>query len=54
MAKTRRIRKARARKTRARRGGGESCYNTGKTGMITKTWSCTAACGKNGACEAID
>lgn len=49
--KTRRLRKKarKARKSRrAKRGGGESCYGNGKT------WSCSAACGENGACEKLD
>lgn len=48
--KTRRMRKAskKTRKQRVRRGGGESCYGKGKS------WSCSAACGENGACEKLD
>jgi hypothetical protein len=49
--KTRRLRR-KTRKTRrlirAKRGGGESCYGNGKT------WSCSAACGENGACQKLD
>jgi hypothetical protein len=46
--KTRRLRR-KARKTRrVKRGGGESCYGKGKT------WSCSAACGENGACQKLD
>jgi len=45
--KTRRLRK-KSRKTRKQRGAGESCYGKGKT------WSCSAACGENGACQKLD
>jgi hypothetical protein len=61
MAKTRRARvrktrraKAKARKTRAKRGGGPSCYKTDKHGTINRTWSCTTQCGKDGECEEYD
>lgn len=48
--KTRRLRKQsrKSRKMRKQRGAGESCYGKGKT------WSCSAACGENGACERYD
>jgi hypothetical protein len=50
--KTRRVRNLRkqkkSRKLRKQRGAGESCYGKGKT------WSCSAACGENGACEKLD
>jgi hypothetical protein len=47
--KTRRVRKLRKqKKSRKQRGAGESCYGKGKT------WSCSAACGENGACEKLD
>jgi len=49
--KTRRLRR-KSRKSRrlrrVKRGGGESCYGNGKT------WSCSAACGENGACQKLD
>lgn len=55
MAKTRRARARRAKRTRAKtRGGGPSCYKTDKHGTIKKTWSCTTECGEDGACEPID
>lgn len=43
--KTKRLRRA-TRKVQA--GAGESCYGKGKT------WSCSAACGENGACQTYD
>lgn len=51
--KTRRLRKKSSKKTRSRKqkvqaGAGESCYGKGKT------WSCSAACGENGACQRYD
>jgi len=49
MARTRHRRYKKLRKTRKIRGGGESCY--GKNG---RTWSCSAACGENGACQTYD
>jgi len=57
MAKTRRVKKARrarrATKTRARRGGGESCYGNNSNGKHT-TWSCSTACGEKETCEPVD
>ena len=40
--------KRKARVTRRQSGAGESCYGNGKT------WSCSAACGENGACQTYD
>jgi hypothetical protein len=41
------------RNIRKQRGGGEQCYKINKNGT-NKTWSCSAACGENGACQTYD
>ena len=38
---------------RKQRGAGEQCYKINKNGT-NKTWSCSAACGENGACQTYD
>ena len=38
---------------RKKRGGGEQCYKINKNGT-NKTWSCSTACGENGACQTYD
>jgi hypothetical protein len=55
---TRKVKRSR-RNIRTRRnirkqgGGGEQCYKINKNGT-NKTWSCSAACGENGACQTYD
>ena len=38
---------------RKQKGSGEQCYKINKNGT-NKTWSCSAACGENGACQTYD
>ena len=49
---TKRNRKTRL-NMRKQRGGGEQCYKINKNGT-NKTWSCSTACGENGACKTYD
>ena len=45
--KSRKVKKSR-KASKMMKGGGEWCYGKGKT------WSCSTACGENGACQAYD
>ena len=40
-------------KMRKQKGSGEQCYKINKNGT-NKTWSCSSACGENGACQTYD
>ena len=50
---TKRVKKLRTRRLR-QKGAGVSCYKIDKDGKNTKTWSCSAACGEDGACQTYD
>ena len=51
--KIKKVKKVKTRRLR-QKGAGVSCYKLDKDGKSVKTWSCSAACGENGACETYD